>query len=198
MSNEKKLSPEQAAINAALVAQYDKPAKIIGKKADAIEKAKGDTWSAFKDGAVIGLEAGQDVATMAKGLTLACAHHGVPQGTVNAYLPLLRKLYVAVAEQGMPRDEALALSVKEAREKWQPKKAKAIKEKAEEKAEGTAGTDDGEAGDGTVGDADGMLGGTERSRVLAEINRRLCEMSDDDLRGFLAMLQGEVEMQEAA
>lgn len=196
MSNEKKLSPEQAAINAALVAQYDKPAKIIGKKADAIEKAKGDTWSAFKDGAAIGLDAGQDGATMAKGLSLACAHHGVPQGTVNAYLPLLRKLYVAVAEQGMPRDEALALSVKEAREKWQPKKAKAIKEKAEEKAEGAANA--AEAGDGSAGDADGMMGGTERSRVLAEINRRLGEMSDDDLRGFLAMLQGEVEMQEAA
>ena len=198
MSNEKKLSPEQAAINAALVAQYDKPAKVIGKKADAIEKAKGDTWGAFKDAARIGWAASQDVATMAKGITLACAHYSVPQGSVNAYLPILRKLYAeGAAMNADDRETLLAISIGDARKKWQPKKEKAQPAKPETgKAEGAANT--AEAGDGTTGDDNGMMGGTERSRILSRINALLSALSDDDLSGFLALLEADTEQAQAA
>lgn len=198
MATEKKLSPEQAAINAALVAQYDKPAKVIGKKADIIDKAKGDTWGAFKDAARIGWAASQDVATMAKGIALACAHYSVPQGSVNAYLPILRKLYVEGATMNADdRETLLAISIGDARKKWQPKKEKAEKVKPEAvKPEPANNT--GEAGDGTVGDADGMMGGTERSRILSRINTLLSALSDDDLSGFLALLEGDAQQAQAA
>ena len=198
MANEKKLTPEQAAINAALVAQYDKPAKVIGKKADAIEKARGDTWGAFKDAARIGWAASQDVATMAKGITLACAHYSVPQGSVNAYLPILRKLYAeGAAMNADDREALLTISIGDARKKWQPKKEKAQPAKPETgKAEGAANT--AEAGDGTTGDDNGMMGGTERSRILSRINTLLSALSDDDLSGFLALLEGDAEQAQAA
>lgn len=201
MANEKKLSPEQAALNAALnaalVAQYDKPAKIIGKKADAIEKAKGDTWGAFKDAARIGWEASQDVATMAKGITLACAHYSVPQGSVNAYLPILRKLYAeGAAMNADDREALLTISIGDARKKWQPKKEKAKPETG--KAEADKADAPNEAGDGTAGDDNGMMGGTERSRILSRINTLLAALSDDDLNGFLALLEGGAEQAQAA
>lgn len=197
MANEKTLTPAQAAINAALVAQYDKPAKVIARKADAIEKAKGDTWAAFKDGAAIGLEAGQDVATMAKGIALACAHYDVPQGTVNAYLPLLRKLYAAIVEGGEDRETVLAMSVKDARQRWQPKKAKDNKAKPEaSKVEGAANA--AESSDGSVGDADGVMGGSNRSRILSRINAALATLSDADLSAVLDMLEDEYVQAKAA
>lgn len=190
MANEKtKLSPAQAAANAALVAQYIEPARVIGRKAKAIESAKGDTWGAFKDAARIGLAAQQDAATMCKGISLACAEVGVPQGSVNAYLPIIRKLYGDLVQA----DEAgqavlLALSIKDARAKYQPKKEKSTPE-----AKPATPAGNGEAGepatDGTAGDADGMMGGTERSRILSRINTLLAQLSDDDLAGFLAMLE---------
>ena len=185
MANEKKLSPEQAAINAALVAQYDKPAKVIGKNADAIEKAKGDTWGAFKDAARIGWAASQDVATMSKGITLACAHYSVPQGSVNAYLPILRKLYKeGAAMNADDREALLTISIGDARKKWQPKKEKAQPAKPETgKAEGAANA--AEAGDGTSGDDNGMMGGTRRSRLLSIANEWLAAMSDADLLDFV-------------
>lgn len=198
MANEKKLSPEQAALNAALVAQYDKPAKIIGKKVDAIEKAKGDTWGAFKDAARIGWEASQDVATMAKGISLACALYSVPQGSVNAYMPILRKLYVeGAAMDADGRATLLAISIGDARKKWQPKKEKAQPAKPEAgKTEPVNNA--GEAGDGTAGDDNGMMGGTERSRILSRINTLLSALSDDDLSGFLALLESDAQQAQAA
>lgn len=198
MATEKKLSPEQAAINAALVLQYAAPAKIIGRKAEAIDKAKGDTWSAFKDAARIGWEAGQTADTMAKGISLACAEFSVPQGTVNAYLPILRKLYKAVAEEGMQRREALALSIKEARAKWQPKPEK----KKAQPSPAAAGGNSGEgSSEGTTNDENGIMGETPRSRLLSKINAILATLSDDDLAAALDMLTPEhapEEQREAA
>lgn len=189
MANEKtKLSPAQAAANAALVAQYIAPARIIARKSTAIEAAKGDTWSAFKDAAGIGKAAQQDVATMAKGISLACASVNVPQGTVNAYLPILRKLYADL----LVADEAgqaalLSLSIKDARAKYQPPKTKTATTPASASAGATMNAAD--ATDGTAGDADGVMGGTERSRMLSRINELLSTLSDADLSSFLAMLE---------
>lgn len=187
MANEKKLSPEQAAVNAALALQYDKPATIIARKADAIDKAKGDTWSAFKDGARIGLEAGQTADTMAKGISLACANHSVPQGTVNAYLPVLKKLFKAVAEEGMDREIALTMTIADARAKWQPKKKKAAPATPAATTPAPSANGGEPSGDGG-GDADGMLGATARSRLLSQINEALAALTDDDLTAVLDML----------
>lgn len=190
MSDNTKLSPAQAAVNAALVAQYIEPARIIGRKSKAIEAAKGDTWGAFKDGSRIGHEAGQDATTVCKGLSLACASVGVPQGSVNAYLPILRKLHTDVMQADEAgRAELWALSIKDARAKYQPKKEKAKPATPKPATTGEAGN--AEAGDGTTGDADGMMGGTERSRLLSAINAELSKLTDADLSAFLAMLTGE-------
>ena len=194
MANEKKLSPEQAALNAALVVAYLAPAKIIGRKASAIEAAKGDTWGAFKDAARIGLERADDAAVMAKGISLACAECKVPQGSVNAYLPILRKLYTeATQTDEAGRAALLSLSIKEARAKYQPPKAKAEKAKPE-----AGGNETADAGDGTAGDAEGIMGGTERSRILSRINAALSALSDDDLSAVLDMLESEYQLSKAA
>lgn len=188
MATEKKLSPEQAALNAALVLQYIAPAKIIARKAGAIEAAKGDMWAGFKDGCRIGLAAGQDTATMAKGISLACASVNVPQGTVNAYLPIVRKMYgelLTADEAGQA--EFLTLSVKDARAKWQPKKVKAAPAPAAGAA--STGTASEPVSDGTAGDDDGVMGGTERSRMLSRINELLSALDDAALAEVLATLE---------
>lgn len=189
MATQNKLTPAAAAINAALVAQYIEPARVIGRKSKAIEAAKGDTWGAFKDAARIGLAAGQDAATMCKGISLACAEVGVPQGSVNAYLPIIRKLYgdLLVADEA-GQAVLLALSIKDARAKYQPKREQATPAPAANGA--TSGnTDAADATDGTAGDADGMMGGTERSRLLARINQLLALLDDEGLAEVCSMLE---------
>lgn len=205
MAKKIELSAEQQQENAALALVYIDEARTIARQRTALEKAmekaeaaKGGTWGGFKDAARKGFGLKHDTATMGKGITLACAELGVPQGTLNAYLPILRKLYgEGIGKPEAEQAELLALSVKEARERWQPGKPKAHKSEPEtDKAKDADGAQ--EAGDGSAGDADGMMGGTERSRILSRINAALSALSDDDLSEVLGMLESEYGQAKAA
>lgn len=195
MTTKTTISPEQAAINAALAAAYMAQAKRIAQGKSAIDKAnekieaaKGGQWQAFKDAGRHGLELSHDTDSMAKGVTLACAELKVPQGTVNAYLPLVRKMYAAVVEGGEDAAAIFGMSVKQARERFQPAKPKQAKPATAGKPE--AKTETGEAGEG-AGDDNGMMGGSPRSRMLSQIGAIISSMSDDDLAALLAQLTGE-------
>lgn len=202
MATKTNISPEQAAINAALAAAYMEQAKKIAQGKSAIDKAnekieaaKGGQWQAFKDAGRHGLELSHDTDSMAKGITLACAELKVPQGTVNAYLPLVRKMYAAVVEGGEDVAAIFGMSVKQARERFQPAKPKAAKPSGPAKPTATSV---GEAS-GDAGDDNGMMGGSPRSRMLSQIGAIIATMSDDDLSALLAQLTGEaVQEAEAA
>lgn len=201
MTTKTTISPEQAAINAALAAAYMAQAKKIAQGKSAIDKAnekieaaKGGQWAAFKDAGRHGLELSHDADTMAKGVTLACAELKVPQGTVNAYLPLVRKMYAAVVEGGEDAAAVFGLSVKQARERFQPAKTKPA-QPAAGKTEPKPEAD--EAGEG-AGDDAGMMGGSPRSRMLSQIGAIIATMSDDDLSALLAQLTGEAAQEAEA
>lgn len=196
------LTAEQAAINAALAAAYLEQAKVIARQKSAIDKAKekieqaqGSQWQAFKDAGRHGLELSHNTDTMAKGLTLACAELKVPQGTVNAYLPLIRKMYSAVTEGGEDAAAVFGLSVKDARVRFQPAKTKPAAPAATDVKTGNA--DAGAAGE-NAGDGDGMMGGNARSRLLSQIGEILGTLSDDDLIDLLATLTAEYNPHAAA
>lgn len=202
MATKTNISPEQAAINAALAAAYMEQAKKIAQGKSAIDKAnekieaaKGGQWQAFKDAGRHGLELSHDTDSMAKGVTLACAELKVPQGTVNAYLPLVRKMYAAVVEGGEDAAAIFGMSVKQARERFQPAKPKTAKPAATGKPEAKTETD--EAGEG-AGDDAGMMGGSPRSRMLAQIGAIIAGMSDDDLSALLSQLTGEATQEAVA
>lgn len=199
MTTKTTISPEQAAINAALAAAYMAQAKKIAQGKSAIDKAnekieaaKGGQWQAFKDAGRHGLELGHDADSMAKGVTLACAELKVPQGTVNAYLPLVRKMYAAVVEGGEDAAAIFGMSVKQARERFQPAKPKQAKQAAPVQQAASSADETGE----DAGDDNGMMGGSPRSRMLSQIGAIIASMSDDDLAALLAQLTGE-EAQEA-
>lgn len=199
MTTKTTISPEQAAINAALAAAYMQQAKKIAQGKSAIDKAqekieaaKGGQWQAFKDAGRHGLELGHDADTMSKGVTLACAELKVPQGTVNAYLPLVRKMYAAVVEGGEDAAAIFGMSVKQARERFQPAKPKQTKTAAPATPAAPSADETGE----DAGDDNGMMGGSPRSRMLSQIGAIIASMSDDDLAALLAQLTGE-EAQEA-
>lgn len=190
MATKTTITPEQAAINAALAAAYLEQAKRIAQGKAAIDKAlekieasKGGQWQAFKDAGRHGLELSHDTDTMSKGITLACAELKVPQGTVNAYLPLVRKMYAAVTEGGEDPATVFGLSVKEARERFQPAKSKP--------AAATPKVSEGQTVGEDAGDGDGMLGGSPRSRLLAQVNAIIATLSDDDLAALLDALESE-------
>lgn len=194
-TNKTTLTAEQAAINAALAAAYLEQAKAIAKGKAAIDKAKekieqaqGGQWQAFKDAGRHGLELSHNTDTMAKGLTLACAELKVPQGTVNAYLPLIRKMYAAVTEGGEDAAAVFGLSVKDARARFQPAKAKPAKPDPA-KTDADATQENASAGD--AGDDNGMMGGSPRSRLLSQIGAIIATLSDDDLIDLLATLTAE-------
>lgn len=199
MTTKTTISPEQAAINATLAAAYMAQAKKIAQGKSAIDKAnekieaaKGGQWQAFKDAGRHGLELGHDADSMAKGVTLACAELKVPQGTVNAYLPLVRKMYAAVVEGGEDAAAIFGMSVKQARERFQPAKPKQAKQAAPVQQAASSADETGE----DAGDDNGMMGGSPRSRMLSQIGAIIASMSDDDLAALLAQLTGE-EAQEA-
>lgn len=196
MANKTTLTAEQAAANAQLAAAYIEQAQAIARGKAAIDKAKekienaqGGQWQAFKDAGRHGLTLGHDADTMAKGVTLACAELKVPQGTVNAYLPLVRKMYAAVLA-GELVDDVFRLSVKEARTRFQPPKTKPA---PAQPAPQPSGESKGES----TSDENGMIGETPRSRLLSEINAILATLSDDDLAAVLDSM-GEWSQAEAA
>ena len=204
MTTKTTISPEQAAINAALAAAYMQQAQAIAKGKTAIDKAnekieaaKGGQWQAFKDAGRHGLELGHDADSMAKGVTLACAELKVPQGTVNAYLPLVRKMYAAVVEGGEDAAAIFGMSVKDARARFQPGKPKQAKQAKQAPTATPAAPSADETGEDAGEDA-GMMGGSPRSRMLAQIGAIIATMSDDDLSALLAQLTGEAAQEASA
>lgn len=103
-------------------------ATAIGSAKTQAETAKGakqTVWDGFKSAMGIAAENGHNAAALRAGLEIACINAGIPSGSFRGYVGTIGNLYADVlkpeGEAGhIALSAAVALSVKDARDRYKP------------------------------------------------------------------------------
>lgn len=99
-------------------------AKVAGETA---KEAKGGIWGGFKNAITASIEAEHDANAMRVGLEVACEEAGIPSGTFRGYVSTLCSLKADVDNAVLSLEQALSISIKDARELYADADKKARK-----------------------------------------------------------------------
>ena len=106
-------------------------ARIAETKDKAREKgteATANLWGSFRSALSIAHDAGMAATTLKLGLAVACAEANVPSGSYRSYVGTVANMLADVNAGGITITDALLLSIKDARERYQDAEKKAARE----------------------------------------------------------------------
>ena len=94
-------------------------------------------WDTFKMSLSIAHGANMDAGALRLGLAVACTEANVPAGSFRSYVGTIGNMYADVIGGGIGLNDALAMTIKDARERYQDAEKKALREARARLAEET-------------------------------------------------------------
>lgn len=103
---------------AAYAAPYLTLAESLARNIAAADTVKGKVWDGFKSALEVASEAGHTPTALRAGLEIACTEAEIPAGSFRGYIGTIGNLYADIKADKLSLDDALALSVADARKRY--------------------------------------------------------------------------------